>query len=320
MSATPPHWLAVPPPTPELAEEPPTSNVTTNAADIYRHAFAAYDALTDEEKKLLGDWKTPMDPLVAAALCQKLQLMREWLHQAASVTNCDWGLGPITPETPLPHLLAARALARAMVWSAAHCRVHDPTGTTADLWATLRLGQQVSSPGLIGHLVQTAMEGMVLDYIAANVGALRGGPAAQLLQALGDPQYEESYYRAMEDEAKIIRRLADQVAALSPEEAQAYLRSMLVGGQNARGQEWAQAVAGCGWRPTGSRIIRGRCSCRRRNIRTGLPSGARCGKKILSWAWSRRRWTGSWIERARPWSNARWSWPGWRWCRTDRVH
>jgi hypothetical protein len=69
----------------------------TNAATIYRQAFALSDALSPEQKNLMKDWRTNVESSVETELCEKLQPICDLMHQATAVTNGDWRLEqPIT--------------------------------------------------------------------------------------------------------------------------------------------------------------------------------------------------------------------------------
>ncbi|HVM60476.1 MAG TPA: hypothetical protein VMV72_06360, partial [Verrucomicrobiae bacterium] len=127
----------------EVARRTDNSTVT-NAADLYRQAFALYAALTNDEKSILGDWRTNVDASVEAELCEKIRPICDLMHQASAVTNCDWGIGPITFDTRLQHFPASRKIAQAALWSAAHCRSNDVTGAAVDALSILRLGRSIS--------------------------------------------------------------------------------------------------------------------------------------------------------------------------------
>ncbi len=197
-----------------------TNASSVNAADIYRKAFALFAALSDEEKLSLADWKTEIDPIATAELCTKLKPITALAHEAAVMTNCDWGLGKITFETKLPYMAQARSLARAMVWNASHCRQDDSEGLADDVEAALRIGYSVSSHFLIGHLVNTAIQNLAMDCLTENVGALPGDVATRLGRRFSDGQYEESLHCALELEAESVEQLADRLTAGSVDENQ----------------------------------------------------------------------------------------------------
>jgi hypothetical protein len=142
------------------------------------------------------------------------------MHQAAAATNCDWGVEQrMTFDTFLPHLNPCRGLARAAVWSAAHCRTNDPTAVIDDLVATSRLGQNVSSSALIGHMVDLAIQGLVIDSVTEHASMLGSGGDTRLMKLLNDANYDESLRHAYEQEADMVTGFADKLAAMPPEEA-----------------------------------------------------------------------------------------------------
>ena len=203
-------------------------SATTNAAAIYRQAFALYDALSNEQKQVVSNWRTNVDASVEAKLCEKIQPICDLMHQAAALTNCDWGLEqPITFETKFPHLLQCHSIARAAVWSAAHCRTDDPAGAIDDLVASSRLGQKLLDPPcLLDHLVDLSIQNMVIGSVAEHASILAGTGDSRLAQLLSDAQYDEGLYRAIESEADIMSSLADKLAAMPPEEVMPELKRL----------------------------------------------------------------------------------------------
>ena len=210
-------------PADDLSSEEPTNqpndSASTNAAVIYRQAFAHFDELSKEQKTIASDWRTNVDASVEAELCEKIRPICDLMHQASAVTNCDWGDKRLTFEDNFGrHLSPSRAVARAAIWNAAHCRSNDVAGATDDTLAALRLGQQVSQGAMIGCLVGMAMQQMSSSYISQNIGSFRGGDAQRLLAALDDSVNEEAPSRAMEAEADMVERLATKLAAMSEAE------------------------------------------------------------------------------------------------------
>ncbi|HVM60477.1 MAG TPA: hypothetical protein VMV72_06365 [Verrucomicrobiae bacterium] len=202
----------------EVARRTDNSTVT-NAADLYRQAFALYAALTNDEKSILGDWRTNVDASVESALCEKIRPICDLMHQAAAVTNCDWGTDPIMPETRLPQLNPSRSLARAMVWNAAHCRSNDATGAADDVLSVLQLGHTISHTAIIGCLVDLAIQGTASSYLAQHAGLFGPDDNQRLTAAFSDPSYQGEPSRALEEEADIAEREAARLAALSDDDA-----------------------------------------------------------------------------------------------------
>jgi hypothetical protein len=213
-------------------ETPATNQVaeaaTTNAATFYQQAFALYDALTKEQKGLIGNWRTNVDAAAEAELCEKLQPICDLMHQAAAASSCDWGLEqPITGLTRFPYLSPCRNLARAAIWSVAHCRTGDTPAAVDDLVAASRVGQHVSSPPtLIGHLVDLAIQGMVIESATAHASILVSAGDTRLMEQLNDRNYDEGLGRAFEQGADTLTREADRLAALPPEEMKHQLEEL----------------------------------------------------------------------------------------------
>jgi hypothetical protein len=211
-----PHAEPLPQRVEEPAGVPVASAVTeTNAADFYRKAFALYDALSGEEKKALGDWKAEIGDAAVARLCEKVEPILDQMHEAAALTNCDWGLGPLTVETasrflPIPD--QSRALARTATWSADHCHSEDASGAVDDVLASLQIGHHASQAGLIGFMVSTAIQGLAMGYIAGNASKFGGPDSERLIRVLNYPQYEEDFYRAIEQEAELASRADSNLA------------------------------------------------------------------------------------------------------------
>jgi hypothetical protein len=209
-------------PADDLSSEEPTNrpndSVATNAAVIYRQAFDLFNALSNEQKNIVGDWRTNVDAAVEAELCEKLRPICDLMHQASAVTNCDWGVEPITVDTKWTHLTPARNIARAALWNAAHCRSNDVTGAADDAMAVLRLGQTISRGAMIGCLVDMALQGMTSSYVAQNVGLFNGAAGQQLATAFDDPAYDEAPSRAMQQEADMVESLGAKLASLSDAE------------------------------------------------------------------------------------------------------
>jgi len=208
----------------DVSRETPTNHVaetTTNGATIYRQAFAIFDALSKEEKDLIIRGPTNVDASVAADLCGKLEPMWDLMHQAAAVSNCDWGVEqPITVNTRFPYLQSSRDLARAAVWSVDHCRTNDPAAAVDDLVATIRLGQKVSSPAnLIGYLTGLAIQGVVAYDAAGHASLLASTDDTRLMDLLNNANYDEGLRRAIEQEADLHMQVADSLAAMPPDEA-----------------------------------------------------------------------------------------------------
>ena len=224
-----------------------SATAATNAATIYREAFAMYDALSKEQKDLIKDWRTNVDLSVAAELCEKIQPICDLMHQAAAVSNCDWGLEqPITFETRLPHLNRGRNMARVAVWSVAHCRTGDPSAAVDDLVASSQFGQNVASPPLlVGHVVHMAIQDMVIDSTTEHAKMLVNAGDTRLVELFNNTDYDKGLRHAFEQEADMVTREADRLTAMPPEEAMHELMTLDEGySSQIQSMGPAQAIAG----------------------------------------------------------------------------
>ena len=204
------------------AVPPPSSFVETNSADFYRQAFALYDALSQKEKKILGDSKGGVAADQAAQLCEKVAPILDLMHRAAAQTNCDWRLGPMTTENNsafLKYYDWCRGLARTSIWRAAHCHTDNPPWVIDDLLANFQLAHRVPESALMGFLVNTAIQGQVTDFIAKHASTFTRPEADRLLQALNDPAYEEDFFRAIEQEAAFASSATEKDIAGMPKDA-----------------------------------------------------------------------------------------------------
>ncbi len=214
--------------------EPPVgqleNSTVTNAAVLYRQAFALYNTLSKDEKGLLVDWRTNVDASIDAELCEKMRPICDIMHRATAVTNCDWGIEPLMYDTKLPHLSPARGISRAAIWNAAHCQGDDLPGAADDVLSALRLGRSVSHTAVVGSLVDMAIQAVAESYVAANVGLFRGSETQRLTSILTDPAYEAEPSLAMEQEAIIHDRFVAKLASMPADEFEKSISQMLDGG------------------------------------------------------------------------------------------
>jgi hypothetical protein len=215
MRSRPPLAAAVPIPVAVTATNPSLPN----AADLYRQTFDRLDALSDEAKETFRDWKDPVNPTLATELCTKLKPIVALADSAVGVTNCNWGLGESTEETPLVGVAKARGVARALLWHAAQCRAGNDPGAADDLEAALSLGQNISQ-SLVGYLVDLAIGSMAVDFVTAKAAGLDHDAQARLGKIFEAELYEELFYHAMELEAQKDARSADYYATLPAEKLQ----------------------------------------------------------------------------------------------------
>ncbi|MBM4107073.1 MAG: hypothetical protein FJ257_12490 [Phycisphaerae bacterium] len=166
----------------------------TNAAEIYRQAFAAWEALAAEDRETISNALGDPRTIVAAAPETTVALDRagraiDLFLQASQVEGCDWGLDRSKGfALLLPHLAPMRELSRAAALSA----VRDLAGGRSDaaiasLEAVSRSTRHLSAdPVLVDSLVGGAILGLSSSAIesAIELGAIDAASAARLEQAL----------------------------------------------------------------------------------------------------------------------------------------
>src|SRR5215210_158999 len=125
-------------------ELPPVSN---NAALQYWQAFAMLPALDAKQEKLLENWsEAPLDDAVSKLLDQSHPSLM-FLHRAAKLQRCDWGLDYDDGISMLlPHLTKARVLSRLAALDARRAfEAHQGDRAREDAFGMVALAHQVGS-------------------------------------------------------------------------------------------------------------------------------------------------------------------------------
>jgi len=166
------------------------SPLAANAALQHWQAFAQMQSLDKDQQKLLEEWSTVAldDPRLEKVLAAG-QSSLLYLHRAARLPQCDWGLDyGDGVSLLLPHLAKARDLARL---AALHGRVEAGRGNRGalrdDATAIMTLGRHVGrDPIMIAILVRYGIEGVAIDLVAPHVGEFKlpADQAAALFAAL----------------------------------------------------------------------------------------------------------------------------------------
>ncbi len=198
------------------AQEPVSVAVTTNAADIYRRAFAAMPELSKDEEKLMQGQASPADP---AALSEKLAPALELYRTAARMPQCSWGVSmekqTMTFQAMLPHLQPLNTLAGAAAWEGERVRNNDPAAFVAWHEDALRSASHAGDGWpLVSGLIEAAMRHRSLDALSTNLAALPPDLLAGLQARLDAIPPCVDFHHAMEAEKAFgidwfIRRLVD---------------------------------------------------------------------------------------------------------------
>jgi hypothetical protein len=153
------------------------SELGPNAALQYWQAFAQMPALNEEQQKILDEWKTVslQDPSVEKLATEAYKSMM-YLHRAARLQRCDWGLDYDDGiSLLLLHLPKARDLARL---AALHARYEMERGNSKalrdDAFGMMALARHVGrDPAMICVLVRHLIEDMVVDLTSPYVPQLK---------------------------------------------------------------------------------------------------------------------------------------------------
>ena len=210
--------------TPPEARPDSAARAGVDASNFYKDAFVLYAALTDEEKKMFRRPLAEADADKAAALFKKIQPILELLRQGAEADYCEWGLGPLNFDAPLPHLGKAQELGRLAQWSADYRFPSDPQGALGDLTAQARLGDHLAD-SVIGWLVQMSLETGANKVLSKNAGWLDEVGALQVQEFLRSSSVEQNVARAFAAESAAVEASAKKLAALTPSERMKLLQA-----------------------------------------------------------------------------------------------
>jgi hypothetical protein len=173
-----------------------------NAALTYWRAFAMSPVMTDDELKIFNPrpgTEPKTSPEKNAALVKRWGQALQLMHQAAAVSQCDWGIDYEKEglHASLPHFSKAWTLARAAAFRAKYLWEKGQRKDAAeDLRATVVMARHVGNDGRetdIALFMQIAIEGLVqdaaaqlltdreaADLFADVLGDLSNGPSALL--------------------------------------------------------------------------------------------------------------------------------------------
>ncbi len=166
------------------------TDLAANAAIQYWQAFSQMPTLDKDQEKLLAEWSTVSlaDPAVQKLIADS-QISLMYLHRAAKLERCDWGLdfgdgiGML-----MPHLSKSRDLARL---AALHARQEfergNKKGARADATAMMVLARHVGrDPVMITVLVRQLIEGLTVDVVAPYVPDMKSphSQAVEMFEAL----------------------------------------------------------------------------------------------------------------------------------------
>jgi hypothetical protein len=167
---------------PAAAQAPaPKPEPAANAALQYWQAFALLPDLDKEQERLLVEWRTtPLDQK-ARDLLAKADNSLMYLHRAAKLSHCDWGLDYRDGiSMQLPHLVRSRTLARLAALRARQAFERgDWKSGRADATALMALARHIArDPFLVCMVLSHGIEGVTVDLVAPYLPAFKAPPQA----------------------------------------------------------------------------------------------------------------------------------------------
>jgi len=166
------------------------SDLAANAAIQYWQAFSQMPTLDKDQEKIVAEWnKVSLDDPAVQKLIADSQSSLMYLHRAARLERCDWGLDYSDGIGMLmPHLAKSRDLARL---AALHARQEfergNKKGARADATAMMVLARHVGrDPVMITVLVRLLIEGLTVDVVASYVPEMKAphSQAVAMFEAL----------------------------------------------------------------------------------------------------------------------------------------
>lgn len=186
-----------------------------NAADLYKDAFVLFNALTDEEKKMLLNPREEVDADKADALFKKIQPIMDLLRKARlEAAYCDWGMGTDWSQGMQGRgqvLLLGRNLGLAARWDAAYLIPSDPAGAITGLADQAYLAHNVGSQFMIGFGVESSLVQTAASLIRDNTASLTPEALSQALNLLQNSTFKDDFSRAMNAEADGVASQANQL-------------------------------------------------------------------------------------------------------------
>ena len=233
------------PPSPIFDERdaPPSERAGVDASTFYKDAFALYDALSAEEKKMFSK---PIEPVeeadadAAVALFEKIQPIMELLRRAAKADYCDWGLGALSFDTPLPYLSKSQNLGKVALWNAAYRFPSEAEGAIDDLSARARLGHHLSDT-LIGLLVNSSFEKSAANLLRQNIFGFDDLARTKASEFLAESAVDHDVKGGLEGEIKFGRSSAEKLMAQTPDERAEAIEMMMGFGGGGDGDAEARA-------------------------------------------------------------------------------
>ena len=197
-------------------DAPRAERAGVDASTFYKDAFALYDALSSEERKMLNP-KEKVDADQAAALFEKIKPIMELLRRAAKADYCDWALGEPSVDRKSPQSSKAIGLANVAVWSANYRFATDQEGAVDDIAVLSPLGHHVSDT-LIAFVMRTGIEAWSAGFFREHAAEFDDVARAKASAFLAGSTVDSDLKNALAGEVAIQRSSHQKYIAQSPDE------------------------------------------------------------------------------------------------------
>ena len=194
-----------------------------DASTFYKDAFALYDLLSDEEKRMLSRPTEEVDADKAAALFEKIQPIMELLRRGAAADFCDWGLGEPNVDNPFPQIGKSQNLGKVALWNAAYRFSGDAEGAIDDLSTRARLGHHLAET-LMGFLVDSSFEKSAANLLRQNAAVLNEAARGKAGAFLSASTLDRDIELGLAGEMKFALSAMEKFMVQTPDERVASLR------------------------------------------------------------------------------------------------
>ena len=184
---------------------PPRQDI--NPALLYLHAFTRFPELSAAEAKWLGPDAVGEVTEEERAVARKFDTAFAHIVRARQCTApCDWGIDSAEgPEALAPNYIKIRTAANAG-WLRARVALADGNQSRVrdELIALSIMNRRsAASSALVGTMIQVAVEGKILDFIAAHFDELSVETRAALSNGLNGPPHRNTVAEAMATEQTV---------------------------------------------------------------------------------------------------------------------
>ena len=209
---------------PDERDAPRVERAGVDASTFYKDAFALYDRLSAEDRKLLHAPIQDADVEKAVALFEKIQPIMELLRRGAATDYCEWGVDPFGPQ---PQISKSSDLAPLALWNASFRLPKEADGAIDDLISSARLTHHIAHSA-IGKVMEIGWDGMARDLVKRNVSIFDEAGRAKVRSFLSASALDRDVELFMAHEKEINRDFYERLSKLTPDERIESVQSAMI--------------------------------------------------------------------------------------------